>query len=361
MRRLGGGGGAGADGGRSRRRRGCLDTDAANRAGGCIDVPRTAVGDDHARTRRQRGGRGGGKQFGGTLDEALAAGVPSRLAALHQRIQHIGNGRRSDAGAGFGAFAQQVGDVAGRRRGFVVRGNGPWRGGGGDTAALADQQGGDEAGVRVIAGRQFEYDPLALFFGGGIGEGVEEGLLFGPPQCREAVECGERRRRQMFAACNAAGAAVVEHHAAAEQGGGDRDGVGEGLVLDGAGDGVAVQLDVYAAGESQGAASGEGAGTEDTAEVLRRERRRHGRGVTSRGKWVPSSVRPPGVNEDTTETAGECHLLCFHGSADRLQQTRAFHPPIAACFGTSAGLQRPAAGVHRLWEGRRLSNDTGTG
>ena len=92
--------------------------------------------------------------------------MPSRLAALHQRIQHIGNGRRSDAGAGFGAFAQEVGDVAGRRRGFVVRGNGPWRGGGGDTAALADQQGGDEAGVRVIAGRQFEYDPLALFFGG---------------------------------------------------------------------------------------------------------------------------------------------------------------------------------------------------
>ena len=237
---LGRGGGAGADGGRSRRRRGCLDTDAADRAGGCIDVPRTAVGDDHARTRRQRGGRGGGEQFGGTLDEALAAGVPARLAALHQRIQHIGNGRRSDAGAGFGAFAQQVGDVAGRRRGFVVRGDGPWRGGGGDTAALADQQGGDEAGVRVIAGRQFEYDPLALFFGGGIGEGVEEGLLFGAPQCREAVECGERRRRQMFAACNAAGAAVVEHHAAPEQGGGDRDGVGEGLVLDGAGDGVGV-------------------------------------------------------------------------------------------------------------------------
>ena len=81
---------------------------------------------------------------------------------------------------------------------------------------------------------------------------------------------------------------MVEHHAASEQGRGDRDGVGEGLVLDGAGDGVGVQLDVYAAGEPQGAASGEGAGTEDAAEVLGRERRRHGRGVTSRGKWVPS-------------------------------------------------------------------------
>ena len=115
----------------------------------------------------------------------------------------------------------------------------------------------------------------------------------------------------MLAAWGAAGAAVVEHHAASEEGRGDRDGLGEGFVVDGAGDGVRVQLDVYAAGEAQGAASGEGAGAEDAAEVLRRERRRHWRGLTSRGEWVPSwSGRR--VVEDTTESDGECHLVCFH-------------------------------------------------
>ena len=99
---------------------------------------------------------------------------------------------------------------AGRRRRalvgrFIVGGNGPWRGRGGDPAALADQQGGDDAGVRVIAGCQFEDDPLAFLFGGRVGEGVEEGLLFGPPRAGNrssaanaaAARCSQPGTRQV--------------------------------------------------------------------------------------------------------------------------------------------------------------------
>ncbi len=69
----------------------------------------------------------------------------------------------------------------------------------------------------------------------------------------------------MGATGDAAGATMVEDDAASEQGGGDADVVGEGVVLDGGGDGVAVELHVHAAGETQTAASGKDAGIEDTA------------------------------------------------------------------------------------------------
>ena len=108
--------------------------------------------------------------------------------------------RRRHAGAGFVAFAQQVGDVADLRVGLFVGGDLPRRRRGGDAAALADQQGGDDTGVRRFGGGQFEDDPLPFFSGGGGGQGVEEGLLFGLAQGGKPVERGEGGGRQMGAA-----------------------------------------------------------------------------------------------------------------------------------------------------------------
>ncbi len=169
------GGHKGGPGGRS----GGLDADAGDGAGCGVDIPRTGIGDDHAGAGWECGGGGGGEDTGFALDQAAAAGVPACMAAFHESVQEIDHQGGGNAGAGFGPVPQQVGEVADRRVGLFVAGDLAWGGRGGDAGALADQQGGDDAGVWRFGRREFEDDALPLFFRRRCGQRVEEGLLFG--------------------------------------------------------------------------------------------------------------------------------------------------------------------------------------
>ena len=288
--RRGGGRGGGCDERRPGWGRG-LDTDAGDGAGGGIDIPRSGIGDDHAGPRRQGGGRSGGEEPGLALDQAAATGVPAGLPGLDQRIQYIDNQCGRDAGAGFVAIAQQVGEVANLLVGMLIGRDLARRRRGGDAGSFADQQRGDNAGVRRFGRGQFEDDPLPFFLRRRRGQRVEEGLLLGLAQGRETVECRESRRGQMRAAGGAATALVVEHHAAPEQRGGDAHGVGDGAILHDAGDRLAVELHLHAAGQPQATAAGEDARVEDSTEVLGRIRRRHRRGSAS-GGWRVEGNKP---------------------------------------------------------------------
>ena len=176
--------------------------------------------------------------------------MPAGLAGFDQGIQHVDDRGAAHAGAGFGAFAQQEGEVTCGLGRAVVGCDGRGGGGGGHSGALTDQQGGNHAGVWIVARCEIERDPLAFLVGRLRRQGIEEGLLFRAAQRREVVQCGEGCGGKVSATGHTAGAAMIEHHAAAEQGGGDGNGVGQGAVLDDAADGVAFELDLHAAGQA---------------------------------------------------------------------------------------------------------------
>ena len=125
--------------------------------------------------------------------------MPPRLAAFDQSVQQIDNQAGGNPGPWFGAFAHQVGEVAGFRIGVFILGDLARRGWSRDAATLPDQDRCDDTGVRRFGGGKFEDDPLAFFLGRGGGQGVEEGLLFSLAQCRETIERGKCRRGQMSA------------------------------------------------------------------------------------------------------------------------------------------------------------------
>ena len=76
---------------------------------------------------------------------------------------------------------------------------------------------------------------------------------------------------------------MVEHNAAPEQRWGDTNVLLDAAVLHDGGDRVAFELHLDVAGEPEAASAGDRSSIEDATKVLRRERRRHRRALTSGG------------------------------------------------------------------------------
>ena len=206
-------------------------------------------------------------------DEGFPVGLPAGRSRPCQKAEHGAGRAWRDRGAA-GVAAQQLGQGPG---GLAVGGVSQDAAGRGDldpAGALPDQQGGDEASMRRLAGGKLEHEAL-LFLDRRERKRVQEALLRRLAQGGVAVERGQRSRRKMGAGGLAAAASAKEGHAAPERGRGDAGGMAHAKVLHRHGDRRVSEHDVHDAQQDQAAALGQRACVENTAEVFGRERRRH--------------------------------------------------------------------------------------
>ena len=255
-------------------RGGLAQADAANGTGGAVHIKRPGVALQHGGLQRQLRLQVGVEGAGLAVLQPLAAGRPAGLAAADQLAQHLRHVGAGDDGFRRGPAAQQLGQGAGRCA-QVGGGHDMARRGRGDApGALADQEGADGAAIRWGGRGQLEHRH-ALFGRIVAGQSVQQAAGRRPTQGWEAFQRGIGGCGDVDAGGRLAGAAAVEGDAVAGRLGVQRHSLPSPGLVHGGCHRVACQPDLDRADQQQATTARQGAGVEDTAEIVRGERRWH--------------------------------------------------------------------------------------